>query len=247
MPTEPTEPAGSTDDPTAHPSLTPEPNGDPMPVTPDPTPSPEPTADRAPVTLLTLLIDRSGSMEPLRGAVVEGANELLRGLEPRDRVTIVQFDTQAPYEVIVDGLPAAEIPPLEYAQYQPRGGTPLLDAVGRAIAATTGRAREVEVLTGVRPTVVLGIVTDGYENSSVEYTAEQIRRLIGQSREDGWTVTYAGIGMGDAAFAEAARLGIDRAQSSSVPSSRAGTHTAFAALCVSIGDARDERRRSDAS
>lgn len=178
-------------------------------------------------TLVTVVVDRSGSMAHLAGAVVEGVNQLIAGLQPADRVTIAQFDTEAPFEVLVDGIPAAEVTPWLYGQYQPRGGTPLYDAVGTGIARTAGRAQETEILAGVRPNVVLAIITDGYENSSSEYSGPQVARLIAHHRGQGWTVTYVGIGMGDEAFAEGARMGIDRQHTYSVAPDVQGTRLAF--------------------
>jgi hypothetical protein len=176
------------------------------PATPEPDTAGSPTP--ASVALVTVVVDRSGSMETLRGATVEGINLLLRGLAPADRVTVVQFDSEDPYEVLVHGVPAAEVAPVTVDQYQPRGGTPLFDAVGRAIADTAGRAREVEILTGVRPSVTLAILTDGFENASREYTGPQVARLVERSRADGWDITYLGLGLGDDAYREAATIGL---------------------------------------
>lgn len=186
------------------------------------------TADRADVpAIVAALLDRSGSMEHLRDAVVEGINVLLDDLDPADRVTIVQFDSEDPYDVVVDGIPAAEVAPIAADQYQPRGGTPLFDAVGTAIARVTGKVREAEVLTGVTPKVVLAILTDGYENSSREYSRTQVRRLIEQCQADGWTVTYVGIGLGEQAFTEAAALGVDARATLSVTADHSGTMAAM--------------------
>ncbi|MFO1536486.1 MAG: VWA domain-containing protein, partial [Actinomycetota bacterium] len=184
--------------------------------------------DRSDVpAIVAAILDRSGSMEHLRGAVVEGVNVLLGDLDPADRVTIVQFDSEAPYDVIVDGIPAAEVAPITTDQYAPRGGTPLYDAVGTAIARTAGKVREAEILTGVTPKVVLAILTDGYENASREYSAVQVRRLIEQCQADGWTVTYVGIGLGDEAYTEAAALGVEARSTLSVTADRSGTLAAM--------------------
>ncbi|NBP52361.1 MAG: hypothetical protein EBU70_14490 [Actinobacteria bacterium] len=80
--------------------------------------------------------------------------------------------------------------------------------MGRAIADTAGRAREVEILTGVRPSVTLAILTDGFENASREYTGPQVARLVERSRADGWDITYLGLGLGDDAYREAAAIGL---------------------------------------
>jgi hypothetical protein len=209
-------------------------------------PSSNQTGSTAQATIVTVVVDRSGSMTPLAGAVIEGVNELVRGLDVADRVTIAQFDNQDPYEVLIDGVPAAEVMPLRHGQYEPRGGTPLYDAVGTAITRTAGRAREVEIATGTAPNVVIAIVTDGYENASTEYTGSQITRLIEEYRSEGWTVTYVGIGMGDAAFAEGARLGIEASLIHAVSGDRNGTLSAFRSVLSSTEDSRSRpsRRRS---
>jgi len=186
------------------------------------------------------VIDRSGSMEPLRGAVVEALNELLRSLQPHDRVTIVQFDSENPYEVLVESVPAAEVAPLNYEDFQPRGGTPLYDAVGRALAAADGRARQRGILTGEQVPVAVTIITDGFENASREFTAEAIRTLIERFSADGWTFGYAGIGLGEAAFDEASRIGIGRDSVTSVARSVEGLYSVSAAM---LNTAELARRR----
>ena len=46
------------------------------------------------------------------------------------RVTLVQFDGQDPFEVLIDGEDLAEVSNLDPARYIPRGNTPFYDAVG---------------------------------------------------------------------------------------------------------------------
>jgi hypothetical protein len=43
-------------------------------------------------------------------------------------VTLAQFDTQDPFEIITDAQPLSEVRALTHNDYEPRGGTPLLDA-----------------------------------------------------------------------------------------------------------------------
>lgn len=216
-----------------------------MSTRPDPTGT-TPEDPAASPTIVVIVVDRSGSMQQLRGPVVEGLNQLVGGLDADTRVTIIQFDSEDPFEVLVDGIPAPEVLPIAYDQYEPRGGTPLFDAVGRAIARAAGQAEAVKVLTGTAPTVVLGILTDGFENASCELTAEQVRTLIDHYRQEGWEITYAGIGLGDEAFAEAARIGIERRSTASYGRSGVGTRAAFMTMATSVDEARRRRRRGGA-
>jgi Mg-chelatase subunit ChlD len=199
-----------------------------------------PTAEATPQTAVVVVIDRSGSMEPLRGVVVEGANQVLADLDPADRVTFVQFDSEEPYDLIIDALPAAEVLPIAYERYEPRGGTPLYDAVGEALTRTAGWAEQSRVLTGVDPNVVFTIISDGYENASSRFSGPQVARLLEHYQEHGWTVAY--IGLGNDAFAEAQRLGVRAENVSSNAYSDEGTLAAFNLVTTNTEQARRRRR-----
>ena len=70
------------------------------------------------------LLDRSGSMESMADDVVGGFNGFLatQQADGHDAVlTLVQFDSQDPHEVLVDAVPIAEVRPLDPARFQPRG------------------------------------------------------------------------------------------------------------------------------
>jgi Mg-chelatase subunit ChlD len=91
------------------------------------------------------LLDRSGSMESIRPAVVEGLADFLReqhAADPRARFTLVQFDDEDPQEVVVDGRALADVAPLTSEGYEPRGSTPLYDATGywRCVSTRMSRA-----------------------------------------------------------------------------------------------------------
>lgn len=139
---------------------------------------------------LILIIDRSGSMQSCKAATEEGINGFFetQTREPgRATATLVQFDTE--HETVFEHVELADAPTYTLV---PRGGTALLDAVGFAFA------REGQWLASLpeeqRPgTVVAVIATDGEENSSREYTAEQIREIIrGQREVYGWEVLFIG-------------------------------------------------------
>lgn len=199
----------------------------------DPTTSPAPPpADPAPATHLVVVIDASGSMSSRRGDVIEDTNKLLADIDPSVRVTIVQFDSRDPQVVTVDNVPAGEVTSLTAEDYEPNAGTPLYDAVGIAIGSTVGKVREYEVLTGNTPQVVFAIISDGEENSSERYTAEDVRRLIERHQKEGWTVQFLGLGID--AFAEGARLGVRRENTLSSTHDRLGTAANFLAVTRSV-------------
>lgn len=173
------------------------------------------------LTEIAYLLDRSGSMEPLREAAVTAFNDFLRvQLDvPGDaRLTLVQFDDA--YEVPVAALPVQEVPQLTAATYEPRGSTALLDAIGRTILDFDRR------LAGVAAAdqpgkVIFAIFTDGFENASREFTAGRIGDLIREHREaKGWEFLF--LAANQDAIATAAALHMDKSLSGGVDFCRSG-------------------------
>ena len=156
------------------------------------------------ITDITLVVDRSGSMQERRKDAEGGVNAFIeeQAKEPGEAfLTLVQFDTE--YEFLHRGVPIDDVP--DY-QLKPRGATALLDAVGRAINETGIRLGELKEAD--RPGLVIFVVTtDGMENSSVEFTKPQIKEMIEhQQTKYGWHFTF--LGANQDAFAEAGAMGM---------------------------------------
>jgi uncharacterized protein YegL len=156
-------------------------------------------------TDVTILLDRSGSMESIKTQTIEGVNAMIQDqkLDEGDCwVTLIQFDTEAPNKTVFDGLPIDEVRPLTNASFRPRGGTPLYDAIGLALAQTSRRTRgNADLLR------LFVIVTDGFENASRKVTAEEVGRLIADKEEIGWRFIF--LGANQDAILEARKIGID--------------------------------------
>lgn len=171
------------------------------------------------LTEIAYLLDRSGSMEPLREAAITAFNDFLRvQLDvPGDaRLTLVQFDDA--YEVPVAALPVQEVPQLTAATYEPRGSTALLDAIGRTILDFDRRLAGVADRPGK---VIFAIFTDGFENASREFTAARIGDLIRQRREQqDWEFLF--LAANQDAIATAAALHMDTSLSGGVQCSLSG-------------------------
>ena len=162
---------------------------------------------RTDLTDITLVVDRSGSMEAIREDAQGGVNAFIReqaGQPGEALLTLVQFDTE--YEFIHRGVPIGQAP--EY-KLVPRGATALLDAVGRAINETGERLAKMpeEDRPGL---VVFVVMTDGLENSSKEFDKAQIKKMI-QHQQDEFNWHFTFLGANQDAFAEAGAMGIDAA------------------------------------
>ncbi len=156
------------------------------------------------LTDLTLVVDRSGSMEAIRADAEGGVNTFLTDQAQHTGeaiVTLVQFDTH--YEFVHRGVPVKQVPRYELV---PRGGTALLDAVGRAINETGERLSK--MAEADRPGLVVFVVmTDGEENSSQEFSKATIKKMIEhQQTAYNWQFTF--LGANQDAFAEAGSMGM---------------------------------------
>ena len=181
------------------------------------------------LTEIAYLLDRSGSMEPMREAAVTAFNDFLRvQLEvPGDaRLTLVQFDDA--YEIHVDARPLQDVPPLTAATYQPRGSTALLDAIGRTIRDFDRRLAALSE-TEQPGKVIFAIFTDGLENASREFTHPQIGDLIREHREArGWEFLF--LAANQDAIATAAAMQMDTYLSGKVCFSLGGVKSTGSAM-----------------
>ena len=178
-----------------------------------------------------LLLDRSGSMASMVGDVIGGFNTFLddqRALSDDARMTLVQFDSQDPQEVLVHAAPLGRVRHLSPRTFQPRGGTPLLDATGRLIARAAVRVEERRQLKKRPEEIIFVTITDGHENQSVEYSKAAIVRLVAEKRAAGWTFVYLGAGLD--AYGEAGGLGYDARSSVAWAPDGTGARAAFADL-----------------
>ena len=154
-------------------------------------------------TAILLILDRSGSMQSQAEDVRGGFRAFLeeqKELPGEATLSLVQFDNA--YEQNYSHLPLAEVPELVYA---PRGGTSLLDAIGRGVADFT---TDYEALPEAeRPSDILVVVmTDGGENGSREWTKAKVQDLITEKTALGWEFAFLGADMD--AVGDAATLGI---------------------------------------
>ena len=125
-----------------------------------------------------IIVDESGSMSIIRKQAFTGMNETLQTVRQMQKkypdqvqlVTLLTFDsghTTWHY----DDTHALKTRDLSWRAYNPGGGTPLYDAIGKGIS-------KVMAQTDDGDHVLVTIITDGEENSSEEWTLKMVRTMI---------------------------------------------------------------------
>jgi len=195
-------------------------------------------------THITLILDRTGSMESIRDDTISGFNAFLKKqkAEPGTAtLTLAQFDTQDPYEVIHRFKPIEEIPELDRETYVPRASTPLLDALGRGINDLEKSLSELKEED--RPSkVVVVVVTDGQENSSLEFRKDQIEKMVKEKTEKAsWQFVFLSADL--AAIGDAKVVGIHADAVLLFEKSSKGSKGAWSSLSERTSDYRSSRKK----
>lgn len=149
---------------------------------------------------ITIILDRSGSMSQLRSFVIEHFNDFIKEYKAtgeKSYFNLVQFDHEV--EKTIDNIPVEKVKPLKKSDFQPRGTTSLNDAVGMTIQEKLESFNK-------KTKVIIAIITDGKENSSVEYSLNEVKKLVNHARAKGWKILF--FGAKQDAVREGSRLGI---------------------------------------
>jgi hypothetical protein len=187
------------------------------------------------------VLDRSGSMETIQSDVIGGFNSFVtqqREQAGACRMTLIQFDSQDPHEVIADACPIDEIGLLNKTTFVPRGMTPLYDVMGHAIADATIRAEKRLDVGEPDEEILFVTFTDGMENASQEYDRPSVLGLIEKCEQKGWTFAY--LGANQDAYEEGGKLGYKRASTQSFDADSASTSLAFSSISRAVSSRRDK-------
>lgn len=205
--------------------------------------------NKAKTTIFNLIVlDESGSMCDLTKSTIDGCNETLNTIRAKQKahtdtqrylVSIFVFQSgnpASPSRYIIKNKPIDDVKNITTSDYKPWGGTPLLDAVGSTLVDLRAVASTHEDAIGA-----VTIITDGYENSSVEYNWEQVANLIGALKEQGWLFNFIGANIDVDAVSK--RMNIDNALK--FKASKQGTGVMFNSLAVAFDEWDDDRVRCE--
>ena len=148
-------------------------------------------------TIYHLILDRSSSMSDCRTETIAGFNTQLNTIkELQDTysnqkflVSLTIFNHQVNH--LINNKLINKIKSLNLETYHPRGTTALLDAIGESINIIDNKfAKQIEAK---QVSVVVVVLTDGYENASVNYGYQNISSLIKEKEySDQWTFSFIG-------------------------------------------------------
>ncbi len=150
------------------------------------------------ITNVVFLLDQTGSMMEIKDDTIGGFNSFLdeqqkSGNEINFWLTLFN-STKIDKKYIKESIKNVE--PLNDSTYVPTNGTPLWDAVGNTMQEFSDEKD-----------VMFIILTDGRENSSIEFKAETVNKMIKEKEKDfNWKFLYLGVGIKN--FEDAIVMGI---------------------------------------
>lgn len=138
-----------------------------------------------------IIIDESGSMMCIKKETVNNVNETIQTIKSAQKkhdgqehyITLVTFNNEV--KTICSCVPVTEVKELTDETYDPYNSTALYDAIGFSVSNLSKYVSE-------NDKVLVTIVTDGYENSSVEYKTNDIKHLINKYKGKGWVFAFIG-------------------------------------------------------
>lgn len=152
-------------------------------------------------TDITFVLDRSGSMSSIWSDVEGGLNSFVEKNKelPGDvKFTLLVFDSNYSntpsttcLETVINAVDIRHLGKISLANYGPRGGTPLYDAMG--ITINRLGARLAALPENERPKKVLFVTyTDGGENASHEFRHGVKSMVEHQTQKYAWEFVYMG-------------------------------------------------------
>lgn len=139
-----------------------------------------------------IVLDASGSMSSIEKEAIGAVNETIQTIrnaqkkneEQEHFFSLVVFNSDE-VKTVYDCVEVDKIEELTSAQYSPSSCTPLYDAMGNALTALQKKVAD-------NDKVLVTIVTDGYENASVEYNSTSINALVDSLKKKDWLFAYVG-------------------------------------------------------
>ena len=130
-------------------------------------------------------------MQSIKKAAIDSVNETIQTIRSAEQkhpeqehyVSLVSFNDDV--KTIYDCVEVEQVKEINDETYQPSCCTALYDAMGISLSKLRKRVAESDK-------VLVTVVTDGYENSSKEYSGKAIKTLVDELKAKGWVFAYIG-------------------------------------------------------
>ena len=170
-------------------------------------------------------------MSSLKSEVVSSYNEQVEAIKKMKRnnpdseikFTLCTFNDEIKFGFIAQSIETLK--KIKPNDYQPNSCTALYDAIG----LTFSKIRE---LSAHVDRVFFAIFTDGLENASTDYSADDIRNTLTQANEKGWKVKFFCRDEDNLFYKE--HLGISDAQMMNVSLNEAGLKAMDTEICYCL-------------
>ena len=141
-----------------------------------------------------IILDASGSMRSIYNQALSGVNETIQTIrsaqekhpEMQQFLTLASFNAGEDYlHRIYEAETIANVKYITKEDYVTSGCTAFYDAMGDMVSDMQQKASHEDV-------VLVTVITDGYENSSRRWSGKQIKSIVQELRQQGWTFNYIG-------------------------------------------------------
>ena len=149
---------------------------------------------------IVFLLDESGSMASMGIEPVQAVNKFIQDQKSSlgdDGSTFSLWKFNTVVRKVIDDIPLKDV--VEFDDFLPNDMTALYDAIGSAINTKKNKASY--------DNVICIILTDGLDNSSVEYTLSNIKSMINEMEtKHNWKFIY--LGANQDAFTVGSKMGM---------------------------------------
>jgi len=185
------------------------------------------------LTEIVVVLDKSGSMNSIREDTIGGFNTFIedqRKAEDDANITLIGFNQRV--DEVYKSIDIKEIDLLTEKNYVPNGMTALYDAIGTAVGTMKEEIAKREEEDRPKQVIVV-VITDGFENSSKEYSNTDVKTMIKRMETvHDWSFVY--IGANQDAFEVGGGMGFKRRSTMSWDSDAAGSAQMYGTLSKSV-------------
>lgn len=186
---------------------------------------------------IIFVIDKSGSMSGLEEETINGYNEFLsKEKESGDNTFVTTLLFNHENKFIHRREQITEVNLMTKEDYYPSGTTSLYDAVGMAINYIE---LENQIKEKADSKVIFVIITDGMENSSINYSHNLINKMIKEKRDKSkWEFIFLGTNFDVEEFATS--INIDIENTIKFEYSKDGIKSNYEAMSYLLDEVRNE-------